>query len=153
MVYQWKLNTYSVPAQVVGRVCEQLEQTGGLTPARLVNVSRNEDAPLHPLFEWRDDVAAEKYREVQAAKIIRSITVETEKGEAVRAFVRVAEKNKTYTNIETAIRVSNCRAELLKQAKREMLCFIAKYKTLTDLTAVVDAMEYTIPDIEEVVNE
>lgn len=145
MVYQWKVGTYSkVPAQVAGEICENLEQNGGLTPARLVDVSRAEDAPLHPLFEWNDGVAAEKYRETQAAQMIRFLSVKTEQQEEVRAFVRVVDEKKQYTNIETAISIPDYKEVLLEQAKREMICFTAKYRTLEALETVVSAMDEII---------
>ena len=62
-------------AQVVGEVCYELEKKGRLTPKELVDVSRPKDAPLHDEFEWNNTIAAEKYREVQAGYIIRSVAV------------------------------------------------------------------------------
>ena len=48
------------PAEVTGRVFEELANSeGGLSPRTLVDASRDENAPLHNEFEWRDDVAAE----------------------------------------------------------------------------------------------
>ena len=64
------------PPQIVGEVCLELEKEGRLTAKNLVDVSRDKDAPLHNEFEWSDDIAAEKYREVQAGYIIRSVEIE-----------------------------------------------------------------------------
>ena len=70
MVYEFKPCSYiKASAQVAGEMCEQLSKTGGLTPKRLVDANRAEDAPLHGEFEWNDTVAAEAYREGQAAHI------------------------------------------------------------------------------------
>ena len=63
MVYKWKERAQiRVSADVAGRVCEELEKDGALTPKRLLDVSRAEDAPLHDAFEWNDGIAAEKYQ-------------------------------------------------------------------------------------------
>lgn len=63
-----------VAGQVVGREVEALKKAGGgmVRPADVVEAARPEAAPLHPCLEWRDEVAAEKFREHQAGYIIRS---------------------------------------------------------------------------------
>jgi|SRR5215472_2243064 len=48
---------------------------GRLVPSTVVDAARAPDSPLHPLFEWDDSAAAEKYRLDQARTIIRRVTV------------------------------------------------------------------------------
>jgi hypothetical protein len=79
MVYEWKVNgIYKTDANVAGKVLEELNNTIGLTNENLVNASRPEDAPLHNEFEWDDTIAAEKYRNVQAGKMINLLAVRIE---------------------------------------------------------------------------
>lgn len=47
-----------------------LEQNGRLTPSSVVDAARDPASPLHAQFEWDDGVAAERYREIQARKLI-----------------------------------------------------------------------------------
>lgn len=56
---------------------EQLaERHGGrLTPALVVEAATNPASPLHSEFTWDNSVAAQKYREVQARRLIRSVEV------------------------------------------------------------------------------
>ena len=49
---------------------------GELTPELVVAEAAKHDHPLHDRFEWDDTTAGQKYREVQAAKLIRSVRVE-----------------------------------------------------------------------------
>lgn len=49
---------------------------GGLTPPIVVEEARAKDHPLHDYFEWRDGIAAEKYREDQARALIRSVRIQ-----------------------------------------------------------------------------
>lgn len=42
-----------------------------LNPRRVVNAARPANSPLHPYFEWDNDKCGEKYRLLQAAKLIR----------------------------------------------------------------------------------
>lgn len=67
---------YGVDAQVVGEELERIQKEHGVTtPGAVVEASRPDDAPLHPVFEWRDEVAAEGYRKWQARNLIKSVTV------------------------------------------------------------------------------
>lgn len=63
MVYSWKMTgLYQIPAQAAGeelaRICK--EHGGEMSPQTIVEESRPEAAPLHPVFEWNDTVAAEE---------------------------------------------------------------------------------------------
>lgn len=67
---------YGVDAQTAGEELQRIKRVHGLVhPATVVDESRPEDAPLHPAFEWRDPVAAERFREYQASQLIRRVRV------------------------------------------------------------------------------
>lgn len=91
MVYEYKVPYTKVSAQEAGEELARIEcEHGGLTPELVVDASREESAPLHPVFEWNDRKAAERYRIVQAGSLIRNVTVKIEEAprmEPVRAFV------------------------------------------------------------------
>lgn len=144
MVYKWKeMARIRVSADVAGRVCEELEKDGALTPKHLLDVSRAEDAPLHDAFEWNDGIAAEKYRESQAGYIIRSLVIEKGedvKKEPVRAFFKVSESNPTYESIGAIVQKPDAYAELLKMAKRDAEAFMNRYKSITELAPVFSAI-------------
>ena len=75
--YKFKIpSVHKVSAQVAGEICNTLSNSpGGLTPHRLVEVSRDENAPMHSEFEWDDSIAGEKYREEQAKKVIQHLVI------------------------------------------------------------------------------
>lgn len=52
---------------------EQIQQGGRLRPRDVVEDARNPLSPLHDQFEWDDGVAAERFRLVQARRLIRSV--------------------------------------------------------------------------------
>ena len=72
--YAFKPGTrYTVPAD---KVVSELRKAGiksGMDAQTVVDVARPEDAPLHPIFEWNDAEAAEKYRCGQARTLIRAV--------------------------------------------------------------------------------
>ena len=145
-IYKWKSGSrVSADAQKVGEVCEQLEKKGNLTPKALVDASRRKNAALHDLFEWNDEIAAEKYRETQASYLIRSIeVVSTGTSEPVRAFVSVTVNEqateRTYINVKRALSTNGTREEVLAIALAELRAFERKYKNLEELANVLAAI-------------
>lgn len=78
--YEWKpsaAGAYAkVPPQVVGEEVERIAgDSGSCPPSALVDAARPEMSPLHPMFEWRDDVAAEKWRTWAARDVLRHLVV------------------------------------------------------------------------------
>lgn len=62
--------------QVVGDTLADIENRHGvIDPHTVVDESRPEDAPLHPVFEWCDEIAAEKWRVEQARRVVRSVEI------------------------------------------------------------------------------
>lgn len=127
MIYEWKTIKYKTPAEVAGAVCSRLENTIGLTAKNLVEASRPEDAPLHNEFEWRDDVAAEKYREQQARVLICNLTVREAGSEPVRAYVSLTKAEPIYESIEVVLRDEDKSAKLFALAMEELKTFKKKY--------------------------
>lgn len=144
MVYQWKFpEMYKVSAQEAGEELERIYNTHGkMDPADIVDESRPDDAPLHPCFEWRDDVAAERWREQQARQICCCIVTQAEtsagKQMEVRAFVNV---EKTYQPLAVVFKSTDKTAELLASAMKELESFKSKYQNLSQLAPVFAAID------------
>lgn len=139
---------HRVSAQVVGEICERIEaETGRCTPEDLLNSARNPESPLYKEFEWDDTVAAEKYRIWQSAQLIRHIRIiqsddaQERQEYRERAFVSVPGREGAYVSMDTALHREEYRRHLLEQAKREVKCFIAKYRRIEELAGVVAEME------------
>lgn len=64
-----------VSAATVAAELARIQHESPLTAQRVVNAARPDDAPLHPLFEWDNAMAAEAYRLDQARMLIRSIDI------------------------------------------------------------------------------
>lgn len=146
-VYKWKSGArMRGSAQVAGEECARImARDGNLTPAALVDESRAEDAPLHDSFEWRDDVAAERYREHQAYGIIRALEIVViENTGPVRAFIPngVEEGHSTgYADIRIVLEDADATSRMLDAALRELEAFQRKYGTLKELADVFAAIE------------
>lgn len=146
------------PVEIAGKVCHDIiEEEGAVTPKRLVDVSRPDDAPLHNEFEWNDDVAAEKFREEQARMIIKNIIivdssadeersiekteVNVNKFEGSRAFVPTDEKVHKYIDLSTALSNEAWRENLINQARKDMLAFRTKYYRLVELKPIIKEID------------
>lgn len=136
MAYQWGTYYYKTPAEEAGKVFKELEESVGLTAKTLVNASRPEEAPLHKEFEWNDDIAAEKYREDQARRMIQALKIVVDDVDVapVRAFVNIGEP--TYEDIHIVISDEDKRQRLFASAMRELNIFKHKYAALEEFDAL-----------------
>lgn len=76
--YEWKIRSLAkgIDANLALQELERIESVYGVLSAEnILSESRNDNAILHPLFEWQEDVAAEKYRMQQARFILNNIHI------------------------------------------------------------------------------
>ena len=143
--YRYKLDgLHKVSAEIAGRICQELTETAdGLTPQKLVDVSRDVNHPLHGEFEWDDSVAAEAYRVSQASQLIRDITIVKDESSKKddRGFVITPGRNHVYVPLHDALNNEAWKENLLSAAKRDMIAFISKYRRLNELSKVIEPME------------
>ena len=102
--YQWIDGArYGIDANIVGEELARIqEQNGVTTPDAVVDAARPDDAPLHTVFEWRDEVAAESYRKWQARRVIKSVRVIYEETkEPQRVYVHVPTQQKDSLGLKT----------------------------------------------------
>lgn len=144
MTYQWKIpGFYETDAQTAGMEFERIYNSRGrLDPADVVEESRQDTAPLHSCFEWDDKIAGEKYREIQAAQLIRAIVVtqdgtESNQKKEIRAFVHV---ESTYRPMTVVVKNEGRMRELLETALKELEAFERKYSNLAELQPVFKAI-------------
>lgn len=146
MKVMWKAgySPANVSAQTAYDTIHELYEQGRSSAKDLVDASRPEDAPLHPLFTWDDQIAAEKYREREARTIIAHIICVPEEEEhqpTVRAFFKIEpENNAPYEPTFVIMKNEDKREMLLNQAKRELVAFEIKYQSLNELARVFEAI-------------
>jgi hypothetical protein len=68
---------YGVPAQVAGEELERIAAVNGgfLKTEAVIEESKPENAPLHPVFEWDLEKAANEHWKQQARSLIRAVVV------------------------------------------------------------------------------
>jgi hypothetical protein len=121
---------------------------GQLRPPDVVDAARPKTAVLHSHFEWRDGIAAERYRLVQAQMLIRVTVTMIETGDdqsrEFRAFVSLSSDRQSKQGYRTMVSVMSnptWRAQLLEDALSELNAFRLRYKSLVELATVFDAID------------
>lgn len=135
IVSRWKVQgLYKADAQ---KVADEILTLGdSVEPSAVVEKAKDESTELHKCFEWRDNIAAEKYRIHQARKLMCNlIIVEQEKKETqepVRLMYKTRE-SEGYKPLSVILSKPDEYQALLARAKEELRRFKEKYKMLKEL--------------------
>lgn len=99
--YQYRDGSrYTIDANVVGDELNRIyEKNGVVRPVDVVSEARPKSAPLHPVFEWRDSIAADQYRNWQARRLIKSVITVTEDTTSL-VPVSVTTRSPEYTHLQ-----------------------------------------------------
>lgn len=151
MVYEWGSRGYSVDAQIVGETVERItEQEGRCEPGRLVDVARDETNPIHPLFTWDNDDAAEKWRTHEARKIIGALTVTVKVRDqdiTAPAFISVGhviatqDEGEGYRPVSVVTADEQFAQEAIHEAMMRLRALKRRYEAIEALAPVWKALE------------
>ena len=162
--YAWGGIKYSVSADTVGAVLEDIEQQNGTVSKELfLDASRSEDSPTHGMFEWDDSIAGEKWRLDQARKIICSLSLKIEHRDAdvkdigltidndattVPAFVSIVPRSDVsamarsqYINVSRGLSDQETREIVLKNAMRLLKVFKDKYSAYVEFAQIISDID------------
>lgn len=156
--YQWKDDgpTPKVDAQVFGETVEKI--AGDLVSAKpedIVQAARNEKSPIHAMFEWRDDKAAELYRRVQARSFVGAlqiVRVEFSEGPTVsnRAFFFVNTGERTgYVDHSRILGDHDLKKQVLDSARQELESFIRKFGSVMALGNHIKLLQEILDEMRE----
>lgn len=170
--YTWKStqseSAYHATAEQAHAAFETIRKRDGkLTAPAVVDEARPEESALHEDFEWRDDIAAEKYRQQQARQMISAVRIVWgEKSHPVRAYVnvRLVEQDalsaadamhpaeepaakeppaRCYMPLEEVLEQPQLRTQMLEDARRDAQNYKQKYSTLASLASIMQAIDQT----------
>ena len=163
--YAWKStqteSAYNVTAEQAHAAFETIRKRDGkLTAAAVVDDARPEESVLHEDFEWRDEIAAEKYRQQQARQMISAVRIVwDEKSPPVRAYVnvRLVEQDalsaademhpakdppaRCYMPLEEVLEQPQLRTQMLEDARRDAQTFRQKYNTLEAIAPIITGID------------
>lgn len=146
--YEWAGYSYKVPAQVVGEHVAAIEERDGeVTKESFLDSARSKKSPVHALFEWDNRKAGEKWRLQQAKNILSCLRIQiVNEGQnpiRTRAYINTVpgRDNGRFLSIETAMSRVDTREGVLTRAKAELTSFTEKYRTLEELTGVIEVID------------
>lgn len=154
MRFVWENSRFGVDAGVVAKTVQELEAAeGAVRPQRLVDVARPEESPVHGLFEWDDQVAAELHRVDQARRVMRSLRVVVQDNRREIAYVHVStvvpgqRGPGGYVQSLRALSDETMRTQVLEDAARQLLGFRRRFMALQEFKPVIDAIDETVLEI------
>lgn len=134
----WKLNYFKADAEKCYAEMQELDE---ITPENVLLAAEDEESELHKCFEWDDSIAAGKYRLSQARQIIQFLVVKTETvSEPVRVYQITSERN-VYQPTKLFLQQPDEYAILLNRAKDELKAIRKRYKQISELESVFEAID------------
>ena len=139
MKFRWKENgpQPKIEADVFGNIVEQIAGDRpplNVPPEEIVDAARDPSNPIHELFTWNDQVAAEGYRRQQARRylgLLEVVHVELKEGRggtSSRAFFSVKVDGKRgYMSRDNVLSSSDLRLQVMNDAARELESYLTKF--------------------------
>jgi hypothetical protein len=141
--YAWRNESLfpTADAQAVGDRLEALAaEHGGVTKETILAEAADRRSPLHPLIERDDAKAADLYRTKQTGSVMSQLVlVKGARKTATKAFVYVQptpHSRKAYVPLQTAMRQSRLREQVVEQALRELSRWFDRYGSLKEMRPV-----------------
>lgn len=143
----WKPGFESLHKANARIVAEEIVSIGeSATPAQIVDKARDPETELHKCFEWRDDVAAEKYRLQQARQVVCHLVIrETIREDKPPVRYMLQTKNGDgYQPTRIIYKDPDKYQALLQSVLRELEAIRNKHSNLSELEQVFEAIDDVI---------
>jgi tRNA A37 N6-isopentenylltransferase MiaA len=142
------------------KVAEEIYNISDNPTARdILEMARDAKTETHKLFEWDDTMAAEKYRIVQARRIVRNLEItqvtlsdKTERKfeQPIRLMYHLRGDKQGYRPTSVIIENEDMHKHLLRTAYSELLSYINKYQVLTEIEPLIKEIERYIYELKVV---
>lgn len=157
--YAWRKGSHSPRgwAVIFGERVDLLQEQLGHAPssAEVLEDARDENSPLHQMFNWENEDAAEKFRKIQASVLLSSLVVRVEIMQGsksqeiempVRVSVRGGEKgaSKGREHIRDVLSNRELRDRMLEGAANELISLQRRYSYLTELSRVFHEVDLVV---------
>ena len=139
----WSIPIFKADANDAWNEIKTLDK---ITPEGVVDLARDPDSCIHNDFEWNNAIAGEKYRILQAQKMIQCLKVvvktsdNRKEPETFRILQKTSEPRVYKTNSFFVANKSEYE-RLLDQALRELKGFRERYRRLAELESVFEAID------------
>lgn len=130
-------------AQKIGEALTKIKEecSGRYNSKAVVAAARKETHYLHRFFEWRDSIAAEKYRQDQANKLMACIEIIEGKGKEERrlpAFISLVDRTgRNHYTVDEVLNSSDLQALALRQAEADFLAYERRLVQFADICSAI----------------
>jgi len=150
--FKWK---YGNKAQAVGEEIDKIkyENNGILKPRFVIEAAKNSNNPLHEMFEWNDEKAAELQRLQFARGIISSLVIEvkfnnhkTQQNVFYSVTLNPENKNDNkvgYLEIGEVMGDDRYKLQVVNKALQEISYWQGKYSSYNELSKIFESIELT----------
>jgi hypothetical protein len=147
--------------QKIGEALDKIRSNtrGRFNSKTIVNAARNSTNYLHRHFEWKDSIAADKYRQEQARELVGCIEVVivdkgTKAERRMPAFISIIEKGgRQYHTVDDVLNSSALQGLALKQAERDFEAYERRLLQFADICDAIKAARELIRDRRRAIEE
>lgn len=144
-------NAKKANAQKIGEALTAIKRAAkGRYNSKAVLSAARDHKYLHQFFEWRDSLAAEKYRQDQARCLMSCLDiVETHKGEERRlpAFISLIERSgRSYHTVHEVLDSAELQAIALRQAESDLESYERRLHQFADICTAIRAARELIAE-------
>jgi hypothetical protein len=153
MIYQWKNKARSrgLSAQEVGSRLEDIrEQHGKITTEIVLDDASKNRTFYGEYFEWNNDIASHKYREIQARGLISNIKIINEEtGEDEPQYINlIIDSEHEYVPVDDAKTNPVLVEQIQTRAHRELIRWIETYEHYGEMKEIIKAVTQAITDLD-----
>lgn len=155
VTYEWTAGRgHKIDANVLAREVDRLKRKHGVCNARdLLDVARPVGSPIHDLCEWDDVRAADEHRVYQLRKAmssLRVVRIDHPSEPALVHVTRVTPKGAAdgYVGVRDAMADPEFRAQVLRDARRQIGGLLNRYAFLPELDAVRETFDACVSEPE-----
>lgn len=139
MKVAWSMKLFKADAE---KVHSELETIETKSPQNIVDYAEaHPDSELYKCFTWDDTKAANEWRKQEARQVCRLLVFaddETKQPTQIRVLQKATD---AYEPVKTIVRNNDEYAKLLARAKAELKAFRERYKQISELEKVLDAID------------
>jgi hypothetical protein len=138
-------NAAKADPQKIGEALTAIKQkTKRFNSKAVLSAARDRSSYLHQFFEWKDSVAAEKYRQDQARELVVCIDVVEMKGKRevsrLPAFISLIERDgRRYHTVSEVMDSVDLQALALKQAENDLAAYEKRLAQFADICSAIRA--------------
>jgi len=163
-VYEWVQEiskaSREIDSQTAGEEVERIRVKNGgtLSCRQLWESQRDPDSVLHEAFTWDDQVAGEKYRDIESRQIVKNLKViyvnKSQEQTSVKAFssIRTGKTSRVYVETLSSMQDEKTRSEILQEAHNGLVAWRNRWQDLCGAADFLKTLDLAIDQMSEFVD-